>query len=213
MKQIIEQFVAFEKEFDSSKQVVKEKFELISDPADASQLSIQRELGRIEPSVLDFYEVANGIKVQWKAADQKFVNEEMIGSVKINPFSQVVKDWSGVVFFDKDGADSPRRKFFPLDFFADEAAAGFCTKEGMRDMIYLYRFEGDLIPLYVNFSSYLQLLLQAKGCYYWQYLIVAIVDKNENAVSERIRQFLPQVFPDFDFNRFRDLFEKLMIKK
>ena len=76
--------------------------------------------------------------------------------------------------------DSVRRKFFPLDFFADEAAAGFCNMEGWRNMVYLYQFEGELIPLQVNFKSYLELMLKAKGCFYWQYLIWEIIDKEEN---------------------------------
>lgn len=211
MKDIIDRIILFEKELDSNKLVVKEKFELISQPADASQLSIQRELKRIEPSVLDFYEIANGLEVKWEAVDPALKESDMVGRIKINSFKQVVKDWSGVVFFDRDPADSPRRKFFPLDFFADEAAVGFSTMEGWRNMVYLYKFEGDLIPLYVNFESYLSLMIQTRGCYYWQYLILEILEKQENVMSGRIKQFLPQLFPDFTFDAFQRSFNELRI--
>jgi hypothetical protein len=169
-------------------------------------------LKRIESTVLDYYELNNGINIQWKSADTELLQNEMVGTVKVNAFSQVVKDWDGVVFFDADAADSERRKFFPLDFFADEAAAGFCTKEGWRNMLYLFRFEGDLIPLYVNFKSYLQLMLIAKGTIYWQYLVVELTSGQENEVSARIKKYLPSVFPDFSFQSFENLFNELRIK-
>ena len=61
MKEIIEKFMAFEKELDNNKMVVKEKFACINHPVEHSLLKVQRELNRIEPTVLDFYETANGI--------------------------------------------------------------------------------------------------------------------------------------------------------
>lgn len=212
MKDIIDKFILFEKELDGNKLIVKEKFELINQPADASQLAIQRELKRIEASVLDFYVIANGIEVKWGPVDPDLKGSDIVGRIKVNPFSQVVKDWSGVVFFDNDPADSPRRKFFPLDFFADEAAVGFSTMEGWRNMVYLYKFEGDLIPLYVNFESYLSLMVQARGCYYWQYLILEILEKQENVMSGRIKQYLPRLFQGFSFDAFQKSFNEVRIK-
>jgi hypothetical protein len=212
MKEILQQLMDFQQELDSNNLVIKEKFEYQSTPADAAQIDTQRQLRRIEPSVLDYYAVQNGIDIKWKAADASLVENEMVGAVKLNLFSEVVKDWSGVVFFDNEPADSARRKFFPVDFFTDEAAAGFCTKEEYRAMMYFFQFEGDLIPLHVTFSSYLQLMLHAKACYYWQYLIMAIENKEENTVSERIKQYLPKVFPGFSFDDFEALYNKLRIK-
>ena len=211
MRDIVGQFILLEKELDDNKQIVKEKFEVTNQPADLSQLVIQRQLKRIEPTVLDFYEIANGIEVKWEAADAELRGLDMTGRIKIDAFRQVVKDWSGVVFFDRDPADSPRRKFFPLDFFADEAAVGFSTMEGMRSMMYLYKFEGDLIPLYVSFESYLLLLLQTRGCYYWQNLILEILEGQENEMSGRIKQYLPRLFPDFSFDTFKKLFNEIRI--
>ncbi len=212
MKEILQQLMDFQKELDSNKLVIKEKFEYESTPADAAQIDTQRQLKRIGPTVLDYYAVQNGIDIKWKAADASLLANEMVGAVKLNPLSEVVKDWSGVVFFDNEPADSARRKFFPVDFFADEAAAGFCTKDDYRAMMYFFQFEGDLIPLHVTFSSYLQLMLQAKACYYWQYLIIAINNKKENAVSERIKLHLPKAFPGFSLAGFEALYNNLRIK-
>jgi hypothetical protein len=212
MKEIIDKLILFEKELDSNSLVVKEKFELINQPANPSLVTVQRELNRIEPTVLDFYELANGMEVKWKPVDPSLLESDIVGRTKISLFIQVVRDWGGVVFFDSDPADSPRRKFFPLDFFADEAAAGFCTMEGWRNMIYLYKFEGDLVPLYVNFESYLSLMVYARSCFYWQYLILEIVEGQENEVSARIKQYLPKLFKDFSFDAFQKLFNEVRIK-
>ena len=213
MKEIIQALITFsEKEIAGNKLVRREKFEYERQPVPVTLISVQRELKRIEHSILDFYEISNGIEISWKAADPEMLQHEMTGIVKLNPFSQVVKDWSGVVFFDNEPDDSPVRKFFPLDFFADEAAVGFCTKEGWRNMLYLYQFEGELIPLYVNFQSYLRLMLLVKGCFYWQYLMIALIKKEENEVSERIKKYLPALFSDFSFSGFEKLFSEVRIK-
>ena len=212
MNELVKKVKEFEKELTGNKLVIKEKFELADQPAQNAQISTQRSLNRIESSVLNFYDVANGIEIKWKAADTDMQQNEITGSVKINSFLQVVKDWNGVVFFDKDPVDSPVRKFFPLDFFADEAAVGFCTKGGWRNMLYLYQFEGELIPLYVDFKSYLQLMLEAKACFYWQYLIIELISNEENEVSRRIKKYLPDVFPGFSFTTFTKLFNDTRIK-
>jgi len=213
MKEIIGKFISFEKELDNNKMVVKEKFACIHHPVEHSLLKVQRELNRIEPTVLDFYEIANGIEVKWHPTNPALLERDIVGRIKVNSFSQTVRDWSGVVFFEHHPADSPQRKFFPMDFFADEAAAGFCTKEGWRKMIYLYKFEGDLIPLHVTLESYLSLMLQAKGCYYWQYLILEMLQQEENEMSVRIKQYLPSLFPDFSFAMFEKSFNETRIKQ
>ena len=100
MKDIIKSIAALEKEIDTNDKVIKEKFDYRAEPADPGSISIQRELQRMEPSVLDFYERMNGIGIKWKAADPGMLPYEMTGSIKINSLSQVVRDWSGVVFFD-----------------------------------------------------------------------------------------------------------------
>lgn len=212
MKEITGMLASFEKELDKNDAIVKKQFEAINPPAEASLIEVQKELGTIEPTVLDFYETLNGIVIKWNAADKKMLANEMTGSVKVNSFLNVVKDWSGVVYFGKEPEDSPILEFFPLDFFADEAAVGFCTMEGWGSMMYLYRFDNELIPLQVDFHSYLELLIKAKGTFYWQYLILEILQKKENEVSKRIKKYLPQLFPDFSFAAFEQLFDKLKIK-
>ena len=94
MKEIIQALITFaEKEIAGNKLVRREKFEYERKPVAAPLISVQRELKRIEHSILDFYEISNGIEIIWKAADPEMLHHEMTGIVKLNPFSQVVKDW------------------------------------------------------------------------------------------------------------------------
>ena len=72
--------------------------------------------------------------------------------------------------------------------------------------MYFFKFEGEPIPLHVDFRHYLGLMLLAKGCAYWQYLIFEILEGVESPTSQRIKAELPSLFPDFSFAAFRDYF-------
>ena len=102
MKELINKIIAFETQLDSNQSLQKEKFVIDKQAAEQAQISIQRELGRIESTVLDFYENVNGIEARWIPSDQDFANNEIVGRIKINSFSQVIRDWDGVVFFDSE---------------------------------------------------------------------------------------------------------------
>jgi len=212
MKKIIDGMAKLEAELKKNNKISQVSVSYFDSPANLEQLDELEKSGKIEKTVLDFYRASDGFEINWAAVDENLVKNEILGRVKINPFQQVVKKWSGVVYFDGEPENSARRKFFPTDFFVDEAAAGFCSLEGYRDFMYLYKFEGDIIPLFVKFADYLQLMLLAKGCLYWQYLILSIVDKAENEVSSRIKTYLPQLFPGFSFAAFEKYFNENSIK-
>lgn len=212
MKNIIEMLEDFEEKLKSNDKIKKGTINYFNSPANADQLSELGASGKIEKTVLDFYRESDGFEIYWDTVDGELTKNEIMGRVKVNPFQQVVKNWSGVVYFDNEPENTPRRKFFPIDFFIDEAAAGFCSLEKHRDFMYFYKFEGDIIPLFVKFSDYLQLMLKAKGCLYWQYLIFSIIEKEENEVSYRIKTYLPEIFPDFSFAGFETLFNEKRIK-
>jgi hypothetical protein len=212
MREILDSIISFEEELHRNSAIRVVAFDFFNSPAKSEQIDELQKSGKIEKTVLDFYCVSDGFEIKWQPVDILFEEHEMFGRVKVNPFQQVVRNWSGVVYFDDEPENSPRRKFFPLDFFAGEAAAGFCSLEGYRNMMFLYLFEGDLIPLYVNFENYLKCMLVAKGCLYWQYLIVELINANENEMSRRIKEFLPRLFPDFNFQAFEKVFNEVRIQ-
>lgn len=212
MEKIISLIKAFETELHQNKKLKQVAINYFDSLANSNQLNELEQSGKIEKSVLGFYRKCNGFEIKWHPADEIYHSNEIIGAVKITAFQQVMRNWLGVVYFDDEPENTLRRIFFPVDFFADEAAAGFCTLEGYRNSLYLFKFEGDPIPLYVKFSDYLELMLCAKGCYYWQYLVFEILEKKENEVSSRIKKYLPDLFPNFSFDIFKQLFDKLRLK-
>jgi hypothetical protein len=212
MREVINFIVAFEEELRLNRSIRAVTFNFFNSPANSQQIDELEKNGKIEKKVLDFYRLSDGFEISWRPVEVSLEEHEIVGRVKINPFQKVVRNWSGVVYFDDEPENTPRRKFFPIDFFIDEAAVGFCSLEGYRDMMYLFKFEGGLIPLHVNFEGYLRCLLAAKGCLYWQYLSLELINGKENEVSGRIKQFLPQLFPDFSFESFEKLFRQVRIK-
>lgn len=206
MKKIIEEIEKFAKEIQVNTALKNAAIQYFDSPANLEQINELEQSGKIERTVLDFYRVSDGFTVSWQPAEAGKVSLEIFGAVKINPFQQVVRKWSGIVFFEGEPDNTLRRKFFPTDFFTDEAAVGFCSLEGYRSYMYYFKFEGEPIPLYVDFYHYLHLMLLAKGCFYWQYLIFEILDNEENEVSKRIKNELPIIFPDFSFQAFKDYF-------
>ncbi len=212
MKDILDEIIAFEDELRLNKLISLTAFNFFNSPANSQQIDELEKSGKIEKTILDFYSVSDGFEISWRPVNPILKKNEIMGKVKINPFQQVALNWAGVVYFDDEPENTPRRKFFPTDFFIDEAAVGFCSLEGYRNMMYLFQFEGDLIPLYVNFRSYLRCMLAAKGCLYWQYLLLELINGKENEVSKRIKKFLPQLFPDFSFQSFEKLFNEVRIK-
>jgi|GEM_PF-2238086 len=211
MREILDSIIAFKEELRRNNSIRVVTFDFFNSPANSRQIEQLEKRGKVEKTVLDFYGVSDGFEIDWEPIDASLEEQEMFGRVKVNPFQDVVRNWSGVVYFDDEPQNSPLRQFFPLDFFVNEAAVGFCSLEGYRNMMFLFRFEGDLIPLYVNFESYLKCLLVAKGCLYWQYLIVELLTGKENEMSRRIKEFLPRLFPDFSFQSFEKLFADVRI--
>jgi len=213
MKKIIDDIIRFENELKANDNLTLIEFNYFNSPANISQLN-ELETGRmIEKSVLDFYRISDGFEISWDADDDDLHQGDINGRLKINPFQQVVTNWKGVVYFDNEPAESPVRKFFPMDFFANEAAVGFCTKEGYQEMLYFFNFEDELKPLCVNIRGYLQLMLLAKACYYWQYLILDILDESESEVSQRIKTRLSKIFPGFSFQAFSEKFNEVRLSQ
>ena len=59
MKELLKELQEFEEQLTANKAIKTEKFVLVAEPAEPAQLSIQKSLNRIEPSVLNFYEFVN----------------------------------------------------------------------------------------------------------------------------------------------------------
>ncbi|GAA4460564.1 hypothetical protein GCM10023189_35850 [Nibrella saemangeumensis] len=184
-------------------------FNIAAKKADLAQV---RKTGRVAEDVLNFYAQGNRWEVKWSPRELTPESEEVRGSVNMLPFEKVFSNWEGVAFFSSTPADSIRRRFFPVDFFADEAAVGLVVTEQQKGQMYYSDFESDPMPLEINLDGYIQLCVAAKGMLYWPYGIRELIEGEENPVSQRMKAHLPTLFPDFSFDAFARLFNELRIR-
>lgn len=153
----------------------------------------------------------NGLTVQWEG--NEVGNPDVKGSIKILPVKEIIRDWSGVVFFDFTPPNARIRYFHPIDFFIDEACVGaFLNEVGHEDSsLYLYSFEGDPVNLHLDMKGYVQMMKASKGFLYWQYAIIEIMERKENSVSRLFKAWMLTLFLEFDWDQYVDLYESLKL--
>lgn len=202
----------FASQLQKNKQLTVQKALFFNIGAKKADLEQVRKTGRVHEEVLKFYAQGNSWEITWTPKEATPELTELVGRVAILPFEKVFSNWEGVSFFSSTPADSLRRRFFPIDFFADEAAVGLVVTEEHKGQLYFSNFESDPIPLYINLNGYIQLCVAAKATIYWQYLLFELIEGEENPTSQRIKEHLPTLFSDFSFKAFSQLFNKLRIR-
>src|SRR6266496_4126816 len=153
----------------------------------------------------------NGLTIEWEGNEVE--NPDVKGSIKILSAKEILRDWSGVVFFDFTPPNARVRNFHPIDFFIDEACAGAFLNEADRvdSSLYLYNFEGEPDNLHLDMKGYVQMMTAAKGFLYWQNAIIEIIEGKENSASRRFKEWMPRLFPEFEWKQFADLYESLKL--
>lgn len=161
-------------------------------------------------AIQEYYAQMNGSEIYW--SHSKFKDQpSMSGRIRILDAETLAKDSKGIVWFDHTPQDDPLRKFKLIDFFADEAAVGFYEGDHPNDQMYLYFFEGDPLPLGVDFEGYHKLLCESRGLFYWQQVLRAIIDRKDNQESKDFKLYMPQVYPEFSYEAFLSKYNSLKI--
>ena len=162
-------------------------------------------------SIFYLHQEVNELVIAWEPKDA--TDPDVKGSTKILPIKEMLKDWPGVVYFDFTPPDSRLRRFHPVDFFVDEACAGaFLNEPGPEDpALYLYSFEGDATSLELNMEGYVQMLKASGSFLYWHYAVLEIINQKENPVSQRFKEWMPRLFPGFDWDQYVELYGKLRL--
>lgn len=151
----------------------------------------------------------NGLTVEWEGQD--ISDPDVRGSIKILSVKDILRDWSGVVYFDFTPNTDRIRNFRPIDFFVDEACAGAFLNEpdNEDDSLYLYNFEGEPVNLHLDMKAYVEMMLAAKGFLYWHYALIEILSQKENPASQRFKAWMPRLFPEFSWTEYVALYERL----
>ncbi len=149
-------------------------------------------------------------KFNWKTKAKNEVNAE--GTFDFLPIERLLYDWDEE-FGGNDWAPD-MKGFRPLDMFYESAGCvGFFVNREDKLGLYLYKFDGETHPLHIDFDGYLKLLGLSKGFGWWQNALVEISTGEHQPNVDDFKEKMPQIFPDFSYDKFIKLYESLRIDK
>ena len=157
-----------------------------------------------------FYESLELLKLYWKTFDKYEIQVE--GSFDINPIQKVMFNWDD----DLGGNDwAPDMKGFrPLDMFYDsDGFVGFYVEREDKKGLYLVHSDSSVSPLHIDFEGYLKLLIMSKGFGWWQNALVEISTGAHQPNVDSFKENMPKIFPEFNYEEFKNLYESLRIDK
>ena len=133
----------------------------LNPPAMPEQLKVAQDIFKLTPEMIEFYSESNGFKLTWQPVDSK---KYSYGTINIFPIEWSFSDCRD--YFDEG-------KYYIFDYFLDDDSGFTVFKiDNEKDpIIYLCRDEASSIG--VNFSGYLDLLLESRGYCWWQSSIVS----------------------------------------
>ena len=159
----------------------------------------------LDKELVKFYSVIDRWKMHWKTKEDYEVKLE--GVFNILPLKEILL---GDLDFMPE--KHPIMKGFTLlDFFYNEAAVGFYLDQPRRGLFY-FEFDANPKPLQLDFKGYLEMLKYTKGFSYWQ-LDVLDISKGYNLNNNNTLKKMMDLFPDFKYEEFKELYESLRIDK
>lgn len=167
--------------------------------------------GVIPSNTFDFHQEMNGLIIEWKSREE---TPDVKGLVKILSLEEILRDWEGVIYFDFAPNEDRMKNFYPIDFFVAEACTGAFLNEANQEdrTLYLHSLGGELTALKLDINGYIQMMVASKGFLYWQYAVREILEKEENPQSQRFKEWIPQLFPDFSWQAYVDQYNQVRIQ-
>ncbi|TCI93194.1 hypothetical protein [Tenacibaculum sp. M341] len=177
--------------------------------------SEMERLNAVHEGVEDFYKnVKDGYGFQWQMDEQRTVS----GRIKFTVFEQMIGDWKRIVYFDDEDLQiNPDLEFFkPLDVPAAEHRVGFIMRPNEIDPYLYYQDAGetDLHLLDLDFKGYTEMALEAKVFRYWQVVLLHYDGRKLGGPeTDNFKKFMPQIFPDFSWDKFIEKYESVRLSK
>ena len=165
---------------------------------------------RIPHKILSYYNEILYFKLAWTYKKDKSIR----GFIRILPIEEAVGDWEGKVYFKKRDPEH-MKDFKVLDFFLPECCVGFylAGKSGKpKEELYVFDREDVPVGLNVDVEGYIQLLYMARGFAYWPRVLQGLAGQEDAGVTEKFKKSMPKVFPDFKWEEFVALYEKVKLK-
>lgn len=172
---------------------------------------------RLDKPISDFYQQVGGLKLEWSVSledeAQIDTSDQITGSVHLLPLEQVFAGWNDDEWFNDlwfDWMDEARReslkKLKPFDYFDNQDSGCICFKlqDGILNSNLQYNsVDYGINELQADFSTYIDLLLETRGFFRWQFLTVS--DKTIDGYKSHYDEFfslMPKLFPKTDFSKF-----------
>ncbi|MBD2080956.1 hypothetical protein [Leptolyngbya sp. FACHB-17] len=174
---------------------------------------------KLDYSVSNFYQQVGGLELEWSAdleEDEAQLQgaDQIIGSIHLLPLERVFAGWNDDEWFNDlwfgwmDEAQSePFKRLKPLDYFdgQDSGCVCFQRENGrLNSKLKYHSVDYGINELRSDFSTYIDLLLDTRGYFRWQLLIVT--DKTIDGYKAQYDQFsalMPKLFPKTDFSKLR----------
>ena len=104
-----------------------------------------------------------------------------------------------------------------LDYFVPEACVGYYIAEDgeqANEELYFLFFQDKPQGLNVDMEGYIQLLNMSGGFAYWQESLLFLQGNSEATLDsiEKFKKYMPLIFPDFKWDEFVALYERVKIK-
>ena len=159
----------------------------------------------IDTHINYLYSFFNWLNIEWKHSKEN-------GNIRFVTYQQLIYDWD-IEFGANDWAPD-MKGFRPLDMFLESAGCvGFFIGREDKQGLYLYKFDGETIPLYIHFEGYLKLLEHTKGYNWWQNALVQLHTGIPQPNVSKFREVMPTIFPNFNWDHFAQLYESLRIDR
>ena len=158
-------------------------------------------------SLVVFLQSLNGLQLQWENRVQE--TSLIMGSLKILPAKEMVKNWNELIYFD-DNTSAGQKHFYPVDFFAEEACCGVFAG-GDNDSLHYYAFSSGDEPynLHLNMADYVCLAIKVKCYRYWPLIVKLITEKADSPMTRKFRDDMAELFPAFSVEKFMKMYEEL----
>ena len=204
---------------------VREKKELLIDEIEETKSELlQRTLYNIKRggevseelpgNLIEFYKNFHHLNYEWETREHMPNGEKVYGCINIKSAEAVLGSWEGTVYFKNIDHYDYMENFKVVDYFVAEACVGYIHDENRSDyMRFLFQGDTEAKPLGLDFAGYLELLFACRGYLYWQLVILHLRNgKGDESVVENFRTYMPQIFPEFKWEEFVGLWERVRIK-
>lgn len=160
----------------------------------------------------DTYSGRDEFKINWTSKTDNGTS----GTMEFFHIKDVLGDWSDSYLYSEENLAENELlgHYRPFERHFEYLTCGIITLPSFEDSIYCHlQPESDTMPLDLNFSGYLRMAAEARIFQYWPLALVEIHTEKLGPYSKAMQEKLPDIFPDFSWDVFVELYESLRLSR